>query len=325
MLSLRFLGLALLSTSPLALATDLDITVQSNGVSSVAVAPGALVPYTVTIELGDALTAGLGGFAFDLVFDGGDLGAAVAPATGPTLAFRSPVGISNPAGFGGTLIDGKLVQVGGAQNTIQNFFAPVPSGAVTFGVAQPGSAVLVLTGTVQAPTEGGSFTLSVENALANGIVAGQSGFPFYSVDALDVTTTGLVIDIASTLARDVAQVPLSSGGTQALALDAGAINAGRIYLVLGSMSGTLPGITANGITLPLNADPYLNYTLVAPNVGPLFTSFGMLDGQGQAASAFTLPAGVSPLLAGMTLHHAYVLVTPTLDFASNSVSVTLIP
>ena len=324
MLSLRFLGLALIAT-PAALATDLNIAVTSGGSGSLVAAPGAQVPYTVTLELGDASTDGLAGFAFDLVFDGGDLGAATAPANGPTLAFRSPTGFSNPAGFGGTLIGGNLVQVGGAQNTIQNFFAPQPSGAVTIGVGQPGSSVLVLSGTLQVPTEGGTFTLSVANAVANAIEAGQSGFPYYAVEALDVVSADLVVTVPTTLSRDVAQVSLVGGGQQNLTLDAGPANAGRLYLMLGSLSGTLPGVSFGGVNIPLNYDPYFQYTLSYPNAGLLSSSLGVLNGLGQASATLSLPAGTPPGLAGTTVSHAYLLLTPNLDFSSNSVSLTLIP
>jgi len=324
MLSLRFLGLALIAT-PAALASDVTIAVTSAGSGSLVVAPGAQVPYTVTLELGDASTDGLAGFAFDLVFDGGDLSAATAPASGPTLAFRSPTGFSNPAGFGGTLIDGDLVQVGGAQNTIQNFFAPKPSGAVTTGVGQPGSSVLVLSGTLQVPTEGGTFTLSAANAIANAIVAGQSGFPFYAVEALNVLSDDLVVTVPTTLTRDIAQVSLVSGGQQNLSLNAGAANAGRVYLMLGSLSGTLPGVNFGGVNIPLNVDPYFQYTLSYPNAGLLSPSLGVLNGLGQASATLSLPAGTPSGLAGTTVSHAFLLLTPGLDFTSNSVSLTLIP
>lgn len=326
MLSLRLLGLALVATSSTAIASDLDVTVHSNGSSSLTVAPGAVVPFTVTLELGDSATDGLAGFSLDLSFDGGPLTAATAPSSGPTLAFRSPEGFSNPAGFGGTLISGALRQVGGGQNTILNTFAPQPVGSILFDVAQPGNGLVVLTGTVQAPTEGGSFTLTATNVLANGIVADQFGFPFYAVEALTPHVTDLVITVPATLTRDVAQVSLAAGGAQSLVLDAGDDFGGALYWLLGSVSGTLPGVDlGTGYILPLNADGYLLHTLVHHNVGPLFPSVGVLDGQGQAGAALAIPAGSAPGLAGLTAHHAFVLLTPNLAFVSNSVSLTLIP
>lgn len=324
MLSLRFLGLALVAT-PAAFATDLGVTVHSNGSSSVTVPPGAVVPFTVTLELTDGTTDGLAGFALDLEFDGGALTVPTAPATGPTLAFRSPTGFSNPAGFAGTLIDGALRQIGGAQNTIQNSFAPEPQGAVILDVAQPGSGVVVVTGNVQAPTEGGTFTLSAKNVVANAIAAGSGPFPFYAVEALEAQVTDLVITVPTTLSRDIAQLSLATGGTQNLVLDAGLDHAGEIFWMLGSLSGTLPGFRVNGFVVPLNHDSYTTYTLVHLNAGPLLPSVGILDGQGQAGAALTIPAGTGPGLAGVTVNHAYVLLTPNLEFASNSASLTLIP
>jgi hypothetical protein len=325
MQSLRFLGLALVATGSTALATDLNVVVHSGGQSQLTAKPGAVVPYAVTLELGDASTDGLAGFTFDLAFDGGALGAAVAPASGPTMSFRSPQGFSNPNGFAGTLINGELIQVGGAQNTLLNAFAPQPIGAVTIGVAQPGSSVLVISGTVQVPTEAGTFTLSARDVLANGIVAGQTPSSFYKVEELTAAVTDLVITVPATLARDVANISLSSGGVQNLTLDAGSKYAGAVFWVLGSASGTLPGFQARNVLIPLNPDSYTNYTLTNINVGPLLPSLGVLDGQGKATASLALPAGASPGLVGLTAHHAYVLLTPNLEFASNSASVTLIP
>jgi len=164
------------------LASDLNLSITSGGSASVAVAPGASVVYDVTGELSDAANEGLALFAFDLSFDGGDLAQASTPASDPMQRFAPPQGLSNPAGFGGTVVSGDLVQVGGGQNTIQNSFAPQPTGVVLTGVAQPGSPETLASGVLTAPAAPGTYTLSLSNVVANVIRQGETGSPFWAVD-----------------------------------------------------------------------------------------------------------------------------------------------
>ena len=135
------------------------------------------------------------------------------------------------------------------------------------------------------------------------------------------------------LAATPPAVSLSTGGTQLLSLSAGPSQALRIFLLLGSASGTSPGIPVDGFLVPLAIpDPYFNFTLLHPNTKPLSNSVGTLTATGQALATFTVPAGTDPSLAGLILNHAYVVFDTTtipgaavVDFASNAVEVTLIP
>ena len=97
------------------------------------------------------------------------------------------------------------------------------------------------------------------------------------------------------------------------------------YVLLGSLSGTTPGIPIGLLVLPLNPDAYLTFTLTSPNTPPLGNSLGLLDAFGEAAASFTIPPGSSPALAGLTLHHAYVVFGPMVVFASNPVPLRLVP
>jgi hypothetical protein len=133
----------------------------------------------------------------------------------------------------------------------------------------------------------------------------------------------------SPLRGDVAEIPLSSGGAQAFSIDAGHLHAGEVYLLLGSTSGTLPGIPlGGGLELPLHVDAYFQSTLAYPNTPPLSGSLGVLSANGVASATFQLPAGSDPQLAGLTVHHAFVaieLAGPSITFASNAASVVLVP
>jgi hypothetical protein len=147
-------------------------------------------------------------------------------------------------------------------------------------------------------------------------VAGQDSGSAYVFDLLPLSSS-------------VTTVSLASGGTQPLSIDAGHLHGSELYLLLGSASGTSPGLPLGpGLLLPLNQDAYLLYTLVNPNSPPLASSFGMLGPGGSAAASFGLPPGSDPALVGIVLHHACVAITlPVLiaSFASNAFPVLLVP
>ncbi|QDU66198.1 right-handed parallel beta-helix repeat-containing protein [Engelhardtia mirabilis] len=108
------------------------------------------------------------------------------------------------------------------------------------------------------------------------------------------------------------------GGVQELSLLLGAAYAGDTYVLLGSLSGTQPGLVLDGLTLPLNPDAYTIGTLTAPAAFGLSGTTGLLDGDGSASCALTLAAGLDPSLAGLTANHAAVV----LDFTAFVVSAT---
>lgn len=314
-----------LSLSAAALATDLNVAVTSGGNASITVAPGATVPWSVTGELADNLSDGLAYFSFDLVLPGAVLSPAAAPAANPMLNFAAPAGLTNPAGFGGTPQAGKLVQIGGAQNTINNLFAPAPSGVVLPNVAQAGSAVLLASGSLIAPSKVGTYQLQLGNLDANVIRQGETGVPFWTVEPAGAGSIANLTIVVSALSANVATLSLATAGSQVLSLDAGTGNAGRQYWMLGSVTGTSPGlpITPNA-HLPLNLDFYFNFTISNPNTVLLANSLATLNGSGKATTVFNLPTGLQPIFAGAVIHHAYLLLGPT-NFASNAASLTLTP
>ncbi|MFQ5505597.1 MAG: FG-GAP-like repeat-containing protein, partial [Planctomycetota bacterium] len=99
---------------------------------------------------------------------------------------------------------------------------------------------------------------------------------------------------------------ISGGGIQLLSLDAGPGQAGNPYLVLGSMTGTHPGIRLGPVILPLHLDAYTFLTLRMPNIPPFLRTLGLLDASGKAQAAFVMPRGLPPSLAGLELNHAFV-------------------
>lgn len=170
--------------TPLPPGSALNFRVTS-GASRVVVAPGGEVRYEVTARSTDDQNQGLAMFAFDLSFDGGTLAQMDEPTSGPMAQFVSPVGLSNPAGFGGTRSGGDLLQVGGAMNTINNSFAPQPNGSVLTGLGLGGKQVLA-EGSLTAPTTPGTYVLRISNPMANVIAPGTSGVPFWEVQAAQI-------------------------------------------------------------------------------------------------------------------------------------------
>ena len=106
-------------------------------------------------------------------------------------------------------------------------------------------------------------------------------------------------------------IGVGNGGQQGWMLSGGTALADLPYVLLGSASGTEPGIPlAGGAVLPLAWDDYTAFTLTQPNHGPLVGSFGVLDADGAAVGSLTLPEESPAELAGLTLHHAFVVLDP---------------
>ena len=131
------------------------------------------------------------------------------------------------------------------------------------------------------------------------------------------------------LSSDTTTLTLSAGGTQSFDLDAGPAHAGRLYLLLGSSSGTVPGVPVDSVLLPLNVDNYTLFTLNSAGSGPLQNTLGFLDAQGTASAALNVPGGLSPNLDGLTLHHAFAVLdvngSGQAVFASNAFPLTFLP
>jgi hypothetical protein len=125
-------------------------------------------------------------------------------------------------------------------------------------------------------------------------------------------------------------VSVTGGGSQVLTMDVGLGFAGKSYIIIGSASGTTPGITYVGINVPLNFDGYFNFTFLNPNSPILNGSGGVLNSLGQTTAVFTLPPLSDPALIGLTVNHAGTVLdlvggSPSLVHATNAAPVMLIP
>jgi hypothetical protein len=324
----RLLCLLAASAAPaLATASDLDIRIESSGQTSITVSPGQSISFDVIGELTDATNEGLALFSIDLTLPGATLTPVSTPATAAMMNFASPLGMTNPAGFGGTQNGASLKQVGGMQNTFKNSFAPQPSGTVIPGIAQLGSPEVLAQGSFNAPTVSGSYSLSASNVLANVIRAGESGAPTWLCDAAGTgSIAGLDVNVES-LSQDVSSLALGAGGTINFSLDGGLMSAGDIYFLVGSASGTTPGFVIDGLLIDLNYDSFTSYMITHPNAAPYAGTMGVLDGFGLGAASVSTPPGAAPSLAGSTLHHAFVVIEPSgvVSLTSNATSLDLLP
>jgi hypothetical protein len=194
------LAVALCATA--ASATDLSLTVDRTDSNT-------SFPMTVTFDvvatLSDALNEGLAAYGFDLR---GEKDGVAFDVTGATVTVPAGIeafslyGLTNPAGYGGTPINGVLVQIGAAQNTIANPGPnpPFPIGTVRYNVGDPSDpdapwivAQVSITLT-DAPTT--DYTFYVENGFANVIREGEFAAP-QMVDKVDNVTGDMLVVVSA--------------------------------------------------------------------------------------------------------------------------------
>lgn len=130
------------------------------------------------------------------------------------------------------------------------------------------------------------------------------------------------------LSADVDVVSLTAGGKQNLALDGGPLRGGQFFFMVGTASGTHPGIPIENTVVPIQLDQYTLDLLNPWIASSLSQVFGVLDGQGRANVSFDLAAGVLPVsLAGLELDHVFLTFERDFgfDFCSNAESVRFVP
>jgi len=147
------------------------------------------------------------------------------PGDGSMDLFVQPLGFDT--GYGGTAVGDALMQAGGAMNSIGNNPAAEPFVAypaaefIAFGVAHAGQVLLegALTFPAGAPT--GTYTLSLENVLANVLADGQAPESFGVYAVAPATTVGDAVDV------------VVAGGSPADLNGDGVVNAADLAMLLG--------------------------------------------------------------------------------------------
>ena len=156
------------------------------------------------------------------------------------------------------------------------------------------------------------------------VMPGRADWPMRGAN---VRNTGVFGDDGSyePLSTDGDAVSTAAGGSVLMSLDAGPANAGRTYILVGSLSGTSPGNLLPGglVTLPLNMDVFTDLILASLNT-VVFTNFwSTLDGAGKATAQLNVPP-IPATWVGTNMYFAYTLKSP-FDFTSNPVAIEFTP
>ncbi|MHC4516389.1 MAG: LamG-like jellyroll fold domain-containing protein [Planctomycetota bacterium] len=128
------------------------------------------------------------------------------------------------------------------------------------------------------------------------------------------------------LRADKTQVSISAPGSQKLTLNAGLPQAGRLYWIFGSVTGTWPQVPIGPVNIPLVPDPYTHITIGLPNT-PMLTSFrGQLGRSGQASASFNIPKNAPAAAIGVTAYHAFAVydASGTVFDASNAAPIEFV-
>lgn len=102
-------------------------------------------------------------------------------------------------------------------------------------------------------------------------------------------------------------ISAAAGGTQYLFIDAGVGNAGNLYALGTTTTGTAPGIPVFGLTVPLNQSAILDFSVQNANGAVFQHTLNFLDGNGQNWANINLPP-LAPSFVGTNAHTAGVVV-----------------
>lgn len=122
---------------------------------------------------------------------------------------------------------------------------------------------------------------------------------------------------------DTNAISAATGGKVNFKLDAGTDNGKRDYVLLGSVTGTTPGLPLpGGETLPINYDAFTSLIMQTMNTAAFSNFMGTLDASGLAKAQLDTLGAVDPRFVGTKLYFAFTLYSPY-DFVSNDLMVTI--
>ncbi len=123
------------------------------------------------------------------------------------------------------------------------------------------------------------------------------------------------------------QVSAVVGGQVVLRTQLTSALAGAAFLVVGSASGTSPGLLLGGRHVPLNPDGYTSFCVGNPNSAVLGPSLGTLGSRGTVDTVFALPGDRAGLPQAWTVHHATLIAGPPglVREVTNAASLTILP
>ena len=155
---------------------------------------------------------------------------------------------------------------------------------------------------------------------ADGVPDLVLGDPVYNYYALGRGAALVFSGARLGLSTDVHTVRVKTSDHCIFTLDAGSAHAGKPYLLVGSFTGTKPGLSLGAVHLPLNFDVYTDFLIANPN-SLILRSSGKLDTAGQATADFKVFSAIPHAAAGLAIWHAYVVFNAArtdFDDASNA-------
>lgn len=177
----------------------------------------------------------------------------------------------------------------------------VGGAAVTLQKLSPGASVSTPLGVV----DHGDGTYSLE--FQSGFAVGSDLYRL-KADGVALQPDVLVrVDPPAPLHLGFDAVASSQGAEVPITLNLDLALAGKPYHVLCSGSGTVPGTTAYGAAVPLNADSLYLLSLGAPNSAPFLATAGVLDANARAEATFAAPPGLLDPNVGGQIHWAVVV------------------
>jgi pimeloyl-ACP methyl ester carboxylesterase len=149
-----------------------------------------------------------------------------------------------------------------------------------------------------------------------------------TVADVDVRPGGTQVRIRPSLTGSPSEISVATGGLHELDVRLGDDLGGHVFLVLGSVSGTTPGIPLGDWQLSLNPDLYFQLLVTTPGGAPLSRNVGLLSPGGETAVTFGVPLGLDPSYAGFVFQHAVAILNPLdlgLSAITNPVAFALVP
>jgi len=188
-------------------------------------------------------------------------------------------------------VDGNAIQHGGISVTV----SPAPG---TTPTATAGTPTYLGGGAYSIPLTAGTTPGTDEFQV---VVDDGSGpvtlYPYLEVKNVAVKPLHVGID----------ELSAAEGSDTKFVVNLGAGAGSHPFVLLGSASGTSPGIPlGGGATLPLNEDWFLSTMLNLAGSPVLPGSIGALDANGRAEAMLVLPGGALNPLVGLTLAFAAV-------------------
>lgn len=201
---------------------------------------------------------------------------------------------------------------------------PIAGGGATVTVSRVGGGPFFAAPSLVFANPDGSYTFSVTAGT-------QPGMDEYEIVIDDGTTVAtlypypsMAVEPAGSLHAGLSAFSASAGAEVHFVTNAGAAAGDRPYILLGSSAGTAPGIPLGFQTVPLNPDPFLDFTILGAGPPVLPGSIGVTDANGRADAWLVAAPGAFLPGVGLHLDFATVVLGPP-ETITQTVGVDVLP